>query len=266
MDLVDAARWAAGHAAAYLRGVVPPAPTSWVEKAQHDFVSEVDRTAEALIAAALHERVPGSRIQGEELSPGAPHDAEITWIVDPLDGTTNFLHRYPQYAVSIGCVVRGALSVGVVHDVPRDLVYHGATGHGAWQGEQRLRVSPVTDHRRALVGTGFPFKHLELLDRYQRQFAAVIRASSGVRRVGSAAMDLVDVAAGRFEAFWELSLSPWDVAAGVVLVREAGGVATTLDGGDDILHEGSLVAGNPALYRWLLGILTGADRGARGAD
>lgn len=244
---------------------MPPAPPSWVEKALHDFVSEVDRTAERLIAETLHQLVPGSRTQGEELTPTAAHDADVMWIVDPLDGTTNFLHRYPQYAVSIGCVVRGALCVGVVHDVPRDVVYHAATGCGAWQGDTRLRVSAVTDHRRALVGTGFPFKRLELLEPYQRQFAEVIRASSGVRRAGSAALDLVDVAVGRFEAFWELSLSPWDVAAGVVLVREAGGVATTLEGDADVLRGVSLVAGNPALQRWLRALLERVNASDRSA-
>ncbi len=232
-----------------------------MEKGRHDFVTEADRTAEALIAEALTRDVPGATVVGEELSPGAvgaARSTDIVWIVDPLDGTTNFLHAYPQYAVSIGCVVRGALCAGVVHDVARDVVYWGATGLGAWLGERRLSVSHVSEPRRALVGTGFPFKQLDRLDRYLRQFAAVTAAASGIRRAGSAALDLADVAAGRFDAFWELTLAPWDIAAGVVLIREAGGIVTTLDGSADVLQHGSIVAGNPAMHRWLLDLLSNA--------
>jgi myo-inositol-1(or 4)-monophosphatase len=254
-DLVDVARRAAGRAAAQLRAATPPASRAWVEKGRHDFVTEADRGAEALIAEALTRDVPGSGIVGEELSPAAAPAGDVVWIVDPLDGTTNFLHGYAHYAVSIGCVVRGALGAGVVHDVPRDVAYWGATGLGAWQGERRLAVSTETEPGRALVGTGFPFKRPDDLDRYLRQFAAVMAASSGIRRAGSAALDLVDVAAGRFDAFWELTLAPWDIAAGVVLIREAGGVVTTLDGSDDVLQRGSIVAGNPVMQQWLLELL-----------
>jgi myo-inositol-1(or 4)-monophosphatase len=227
----------------------------WIEKGRHDFVTEADRRAEALIADLLGTAVPGSRIVGEELSPCVGPSGDVVWIVDPLDGTTNFLHGYPQYAVSIGCVVGGALRAGVVHDVPRDVAYWGATGLGAWQGERPLNVSRVTEPRHALVGTGFPFKDLPALRRYLDQFAAVMGASSGIRRAGSAALDLADVAAGRLDAFWELRLAPWDVAAGVVLVREAGGVVTTLDGSDDVLQHGSVIAGNPSVHQWLMALL-----------
>ena len=254
-DLVDVARRAAGAAAAYLRHLPPVAASAWVEKERHDFVTEADRGAETLIAARLTQEVPGCSIVGEELSPTAARAADIVWLIDPLDGTTNYLHGYPQYAVSIGCAVDGVLSVGVVHDVARDLVYWGASGLGAWQGARRLRVSSLTAPERALVGTGFPFKHLDALERYLRQFAAVTAASSGIRRAGSAALDLADVAAGRFDAFWELTLAPWDVAAGVVLVREAGGLVTTPDGSNDVLQAGAIVAGNPALHRWLSELL-----------
>jgi myo-inositol-1(or 4)-monophosphatase len=246
-DLVDIARRAADAAAAYLRSLPPVAGTAWVEKDRHDFVTAADRGAETLIAAHLTRGVPGSTVVGEELSPGAGRGADVVWLVDPLDGTTNFLHGYPQYAVSIGCAVHGVLCLGVVHDVARDQVYWGASGLGAWQDARRLRVSSLTAPERALVGTGFPFKQLDVLERYLRQFAAVTAASSGIRRAGSAALDLADVAAGRFDAFWELTLAPWDIAAGVVLIREAGGLVTTLDG--------SIVAGNPALHRWLSELL-----------
>ncbi len=254
-DLVDVAQRAARAAAAYLRSLPPVAAAAWVEKERHDFVTEADRGTETLIAAQLTREVAGSTVVGEELSSTAERAADVVWLVDPLDGTTNYLHGYPQYAVSIGCAVQGVLCVGVVHDVARDLAYWAASGLGAWQGARRLRVSSLTAPGRALVGTGFPFKQLGLLEHYLRQFAAVTTASSGIRRAGSAALDLADVAAGRFDAFWELTLAPWDIAAGVVLIREAGGLVTTLDGSDDVLRAGAIVAGNPALHRWLSDLL-----------
>jgi myo-inositol-1(or 4)-monophosphatase len=254
-DLVDVARRAAGRAAHYLRAATPAPSAAWLEKAPHDYVTAADREAEALITDTLTREVPGSVVVGEELSPTAARAGDVVWIVDPLDGTTNFLHRYPQYAVSIGCMVGGTLQAGVIHDVPRDIVYWGAAGLGAWQGERRLAVSGEAEPTRALVGTGFPFKRLEALPQYLQQFAAVTAAASGIRRAGSAALDLADVAAGRFDAFWELALAPWDIAAGVVLVREAGGIVTTFDGSSDVLREGAIVAGNPALHRWLLDLV-----------
>jgi myo-inositol-1(or 4)-monophosphatase len=208
-----------------------------------------------MIAEALTREVPGSRVVGEEHTPTLDVSGDVVWIVDPLDGTTNFLHDYPQYAVSIGCMVRGALCVGVVHDVVRDVVYHAATGAGAWAGERRLAVSSLAEPKRALVGTGFPFKDQAPLETYLRQFAAVMERTSGIRRAGAAALDLADLAAGRFDAFWELSLAPWDIAAGVVLVREAGGRVTRSDGSEDVVGHGSIVAGNPALHRWLIDLL-----------
>ncbi len=257
-DLVDVAVRAAGRAASYLQGSKPPAPGAWTEKARHDFVTDADRGAESLIAETLTALVPGSKVVGEELSPVLVRAGDVVWIVDPLDGTTNYLHGYPQFAVSIGALVHGELCVGVIHDVGRNLVYRGATGHGAWLADARLAVSSVTEPKHALLGTGFPFKRVDGLERYLRQLAAVLRGASGLRRAGSAALDLADVAAGRFDAFWELTLAPWDVAAGVVLIREAGGVVTTLEGKTDVLGHGSIVAGNPVLHRWLLDLLRDA--------
>lgn len=253
-DLVNAAERAAERAANYVRGVRAPESAAWTEKSRHDFVTQVDREAEELIAETLTGLVPGT-VVGEELSPGAEYRGEVVWIVDPLDGTTNYLHGYTQYAVSIGALVDGVLSVGVVHDVARDVAYRAAKGQGAWCGATRLSVSTVVEPSRALVGTGFPFKHLDGLERYLRQLAAVMRTTAGIRRAGSAALDLADVAAGRFDAFWELWLAPWDVAAGVVLIREAGGLVTTLEGSEDVLGPGSIVAGNPELHRWLIELL-----------
>jgi len=257
-DLVKLAERAALRAADYLRSAVRPAFHMWTEKSQHDFVTEVDRAAEGLIAEVIMLEEPDSVIVGEELSPTRPPRGELVWIVDPLDGTTNFLHGYPQYAVSIGCLVDGKLAAGVIHDVCRKRTYRAIRGGGAFEEEARLGVSAVTDPRRALIGTGFPFKALNLLHIYLSQFAAVIGAASGIRRAGAAALDLADVAAGRLDGFWELQLAPWDIAAGTLLIREAGGIVTQPDGTADVLStqgNGSIVAGNAAIHRWLIDLL-----------
>ncbi len=199
----------------------------------------------------LHIGAPGSVVVGEELNPEPVGDG-LVWIVDPLDGTTNFLHGYPQYAVSIAAAVDRVLEAAVILDVPRECLYGAVRGKGAWLGDTRLRVSSITEPSRALLGTGYPFKRLEELERYLDQFRRVLPETSGVRRAGSAALDLADVAAGRLDGFWELTLAPWDIAAGVLLVREAGGVVTDLDGADVGLGHTPVVAGNPAMHAWLL--------------
>ena len=257
-DLVKLAQRAALRAADYLRSAARPAVHTWTEKSQHDFVTEVDRAAEALIADEILRDAPESVIVGEELSPQGNARGELVWIVDPLDGTTNFLHGYPQYAVSIGCLVDGKLAAGVIHDVCRKRTYTAIRGGGAFEEDTRLGVSAVTDPRYALIGTGFPFRALNLLHVYLSQFAAVSGAASGIRRAGAAALDLADVAAGRLDAFWELQLAPWDIAAGTLLIREAGGIVTRPDGAADVLStegNGSIVAGNAAMHRWLIDLL-----------
>ena len=255
-DLLHLAIAAGERGAGYVRGVRRPEnPGDWGRKGQHDFVTTVDREAERQVAAMLLEGAPGSVIVGEELTPQSA-TADLVWFVDPLDGTTNYLHGYPQYAVSIAAATQGELAVGVVVDVARSLTYHGVRGGGAWCGDQRLTVSSLGAPGVALIGTGFPFRTPELLPRYLRQFTAVMGAVSGIRRAGAAALDLVDVALGRFEGFWELSLAPWDMAAGTLIVREAGGVVTDDKGAADIVKHGSIVAGNPSIHAWLLNLLT----------
>jgi myo-inositol-1(or 4)-monophosphatase len=257
-DLVKLAERAALRAADYVRSAVRPAVHTWTEKSQHDFVTEVDRAAEGLIAEVIMLAEPDSVIVGEELSPKRMARGELVWIVDPLDGTTNFLHGYPQYAVSIGCLVEGKLAAGVIHDVCRRRTYRAIRGGGAFEEDARLGVSAVTDPRHALIGTGFPFKALNLLHIYLSQFAAVSGAASGIRRAGAAALDLADVAAGRLDGFWELQLASWDIAAGTLLIREAGGIVTRPDGAADVLSSqsnGSIVAGNAAIHRWLIDLL-----------
>jgi len=255
LDLPAIAEAAALRATAWLRSARPPEdPEEWETKGRHDFVTSIDREAESIITEALLAAVPGCRVMGEELAPDTPTDG-LVWVVDPLDGTTNFLHRYPQYAVAIAAAIDGQLEAGVVVHVPRGTVWRAGRGMGTTMDGTAVTVSTTRDPGHALIGTGFPFKHLEHLTEYQRQFAMVMQGTSGVRRAGSAALDLADVASGHFDGFWELELAPWDTAAGMLLVREAGGVVTDLEGRDPGLRHTGLVAGNPWLHEWLLGVV-----------
>jgi myo-inositol-1(or 4)-monophosphatase len=254
-QLLATAQLAADRAAAFLRREEGSlSPERWTEKGRADFVTEVDLESERLIAATLAEAFPGTPIVGEELTPTA-RPAGLAWVVDPLDGTANYLHRFPFYAVSIAAVQDGEPVAGVVHHVSLGLRYRASRGGGAWEGERRLAVSPVREPRQALIGTGFPFKYVAELPRYQAQFAAVLAQAGGVRRPGSAALDLCDVAAGRFDGFWELRLAPWDVAAGALIAREAGGLVTGLEGERDVVRHGPIVAGNATIHAWLLDLL-----------
>jgi myo-inositol-1(or 4)-monophosphatase len=216
-----------------------------------DFVSDVDVEAEQLIRDRLSATYPVAHIMGEELSPGAAPTSGLVFAVDPLDGTTNFLHGYPEYAVSICAAVDGALTAGVVHNIANGEIFTARRGGGAFKNGARIHVSATTDPTRALIGTGFPFRAVGVLDDYLHQFYAVARATAGIRRAGSAALDLSDVACGRFDAFWEPLLSPWDFAAGALLVREAGGVVTDVSGGAISLGKSSILAGNPQMHAWL---------------
>ena len=259
LDLVHLARAAATRAGSYLGRVQRPAgPADWTLKGARDFVTEVDRTTEHIIVDVLLKGEPGSRVVGEELAPELVTDG-LVWIVDPLDGTTNFLHGFPSYAVSIGASVDGNLIAGVVLDVPRNMTYWTADGAGAWLGEQRLQVSTIDQPEFALIGTGFPFRNTCGLEEYQRQFALVAKGTSGIRRPGAAALDLVDVAAGRFDGFWEQRLSAWDIAAGTLLIREAGGLVTDLRGRNIGVEHTSVVAGNPVIHGWLIETLGASE-------
>ena len=259
LDLLHLARTAAERAAHYLRGVERPAdPSAWTLKDSRDFVTEVDRTAEKMVSEVLLAAEPGSRIVGEELQPELVTGG-LVWIVDPLDGTTNFLHDFPSYAVSVAGALDGRLEVAAVVNVPAGHTYTASRGGGAWHGERRLAVSAIRDPAFALIGTGFPFKDTSRIEEYLEQFRHVAGRTSGIRRPGAASLDLVDVAAGRFDGFWEQRLSAWDIAAGVLLIREAGGVVTDLSGREvDIEHTG-LVAGNPVIHAWLLQTLGSAE-------
>jgi myo-inositol-1(or 4)-monophosphatase len=251
--LLDIALDAARSAAAVIRDATSGRDRLvWETKGRSDFVSEVDKASESKISEVIARRAPDAFLLGEELSPEVLSRSGLVFIADPLDGTTNFLHGYPEYAVSIAAARNGELLAGVVINVPRGEEFTAAKGGGAYHDGERIRVSNLRDPGRALIGTGFPFKTLEKLPSYLEQFSLVMNGTAGIRRAGAAALDLSNVACGRFDAFWELVLAPWDVAAGVLMVQEAGGVVTDIEGNPPLLDAGSFVAGNPAMHAWLL--------------
>ena len=256
---------AAAHAATVVRTAVPPdSHRDWTVKGSRDFVTHVDQQAEAIIREIVLGAEPGAGFMGEESEPEGDLSRGLAFVVDPLDGTTNFLHGFPHYAISIGAMVDGKLVAGVVHHVPSGRVCSAAAGYGAFATDAapeevvragvgaRLTVSQLADPGFALIGTGFPFIDTSSLPTYQKQFAIVAASTCGMRRAGSAALDLADVAAGRFDAFWELRLKAWDMAAGIVLIREAGGIVTDLQGNDVHAANTGIVAGGPAMHAWLL--------------
>jgi myo-inositol-1(or 4)-monophosphatase len=227
----------------------------WQQKGRVDYVSIVDTAAEARIREVVARAMPDARVIGEEVTPDDSVGSGITFIADPLDGTTNFLHDYPEYAVSVAGLIEREVTVGVVVNVPYGARYVAVRGRGATLDGRAIRVSSITEPARALIGTGLPFKHPEQIERYVRELPAVMRATAGVRRAGAAALDLCAVAAGRFDAFWEHSLEPWDFAAGALLVHEAGGVITNLRGEPLSLGRTGVLAGNPWMHEWMLSLL-----------
>jgi myo-inositol-1(or 4)-monophosphatase len=219
-------------------------------KAQNDFVSEVDRRAEQEIIYVIKKSYPDHAFIAEES--GENGDSEYQWIIDPLDGTTNFLHGFPQFAVSIALKHKGKLEHGVVYDPMRQELFTASRGGGAQLDGRRIRVTQRRGLDGALLGTGFPFKQQQHLDAYLGTFKALFPMTAGIRRPGSAALDLAYVAAGRLDGFWEIGLNPWDMAAGVLLIREAGGLVSDFGGGDDFLQTGNVVAGNPKVFKAIL--------------
>jgi myo-inositol-1(or 4)-monophosphatase len=222
-------------------------------KSNNDFVSEVDHAAERTIIETLLEAYPNHAILAEES--GAQGDSEYEWIIDPLDGTTNFLHGFPQYAVSIALRHRGTLSQAVVYDPSRNDLFTATRGKGAFLNDRRIRVSKRLNMKEALIGTGFPFREFEHLDAYIAMFRDMIQKTAGVRRPGSAALDLAYVAAGRLDGFWEIGLKPWDIAAGALLITEAGGLVGDLEGNENFMQSGDIVAGNPKIFGQLLQVI-----------
>ena len=220
------------------------------KKGPSDFVSEVDRGGEAAIIGILREAYPDHAFLGEE--GGAIGSSEYQWIIDPLDGTTNFLHGFPMYCTSIALVHKGVVTQAVVYDPVRNDLFTATRGSGAFLNDRRIRVSQNIRMEDALIGSGFPYSSMEHQDRYLRMLAEVMRKSAGIRRPGSAALDLAYVAAGRYDGFWELGLKPWDMAAGTLLIQEAGGLVSDLEGDGQFLQTGHVVAGNPKIFAQLL--------------
>jgi len=217
------------------------------KKSKNDFVSEVDRMAEQEIIQVIKYAYPDHSILAEES--GEHKGNEFTWVIDPLDGTTNYLHGYPQYAVSIALKNKGKTEVGVIYDPLRDELFTAEKGGGAMLNNRKIRVSKQTDLSTALLGTGFPFKFPQHLDAYLNMFKTLTPATAGIRRAGSAALDLAYLATGRLDGFWEIGLKEWDMAAGILLVQEAGGVVTDFSFDDQYVQSGNIITGNPKMHQ-----------------
>lgn len=226
------------------------------EKGANDFVTEVDRAAEQAIFNVLRKAYPNHGFLGEEsgLIEGQGDGADYLWVVDPLDGTTNFIHGVPHFSVSIACKYRGRIEHAVVLDPVRQEEFTASRGRGAALNGRRLRVSTRKSLEGALIGTGFPYRssNMDYLDNYLGMFRTLSTQTAGIRRAGSAALDLAYVATGRFDAFWEMGLSEWDMAAGALLIQEAGGLVSDFNGGHDYLEKGHVVAGNTKCFKALL--------------
>ena len=224
-------------------------------KQQSDYVTEVDRAAEAAIIDVLREAYPAHSILAEESGSSGP-ESEYQWIIDPLDGTTNFIHGFPQYAISIAVAHKGSLAHAVVYDTNRNELFVASKGAGAFLNDKRIRVSKLTRLADALLGTGFPYRSFDHIDTYLAIFRELIQKSSGLRRPGAAALDLAYVAAGRLDAFFEIGLSPWDMAAGSLLISEAGGLVSDLTGESAYMATGNIIAGNPKIFSQLLQVIS----------
>jgi myo-inositol-1(or 4)-monophosphatase len=236
-----------------VRGLVRLGSLDVATKGRNDYVSEIDRAAENAIIDEVRRLYPNHAFLAEES--GASGSGEVVWIIDPLDGTTNFLHDFPVFAVSIACQVRGRLEHAVVYDPMRQEIFTASRGSGAHLENRRLRVSGRRELEGALIATGFPFREEETdIDAYMRMLRAIMVRTAGVRRPGAAALDLAYVAAGRVDGFWEMGLKPWDTAAGTLLVQEAGGRISRLDGAEYLLN-GDILAASPRIYEAMLELL-----------
>ncbi|MEN7343491.1 MAG: inositol monophosphatase family protein [Pseudomonadota bacterium] len=231
-------------------------------KGRNDFVSEADRRAETRIIEEIRKHYPDHAILAEES--GASKGNDVEWIIDPLDGTNNFLHSFPVYCVSIGVNVGGKLSHGVVYDPVRQELFTASRGDGAQLDGRKIRVSGRRYLSDALIGTGFSYRsdQEDNVDAYLSLLGSVLKNSAGVRRPGAAAIDLAYVAAGRLDGFWEFGLKPWDVAAGALLIREAGGIVSGVDGSEKFMDAGHILCGTPKVYAGLAKLFAGEAKAA----
>ena len=230
-------------------------------KGTNDFFSEVDHQAEQAIISTIQKAYPSHAILAEESGEHSGDDCQ--WIVDPLDGTTNYLHGIPQFCVSIAMRENNKLQLGVVYDPLKEELFCAIRGEGATLNNRRIRVSKQRDLTGSLIGTGLPYRADQELDIYLATLKALLEKTSGIRRAGSAALDLAYVAAGRFDGFWEFGLNIWDIAAGVILIQEAGGLVSDFDGGHQFLESGDVVAANTQLYKNLITTLNNAMKSAQ---
>ena len=224
-------------------------------KGENDFVTQADKESEAAILAVIRERFPDHRILAEEGSGAGQGYGDYEWLIDPLDGTTNFLQGLPVYCVSIACRRGDELVVGAINDPEGNNLFTAVAGGGAFWNGRRMETSPRDGLKGAFLATGYPFRALPTLDIYLGIFRDVFRQAKAIRRCGSAALDLAYTAAGVYDGFFEFRLSPWDIGAGILLIREAGGIVTDLDGGNGSFASGNIVAGGPAVQRELLEIV-----------
>ena len=217
------------------------------QQSKSEFASEIDKSAEREIIRIINGAYPDHGIIAEES--GHHPGNEYIWIIDPLDGTTNFLHGFPQYSISIALTHKGKLTQGVIFDPLRDELFCASRGAGALLNNRKIRVSQQMHLQGSLLGTGFPFKHRQHIDPYLEMFKALHIDSAGIRRAGSTALDLAYLAAGRLDGFWEIGLRPWDMAAGVLLIQEAGGVVTDFSFDHHFMTSGNIIAGNPKMHQ-----------------
>lgn len=237
---------------AYRRGDVG----SVRDKARNDHVTEIDHAAENAIIETIRRAYPDHAILAEESGSSGGRRREVEWIIDPIDGTANFMRGLPHFAISIACRVRGELAHGLIYDPVKDEMFTASRGEGAQMDGRRIRVSDAKHLDRALVATGFAYRKSGVIADHLDSFTRVLETAGDVRRAGSAALDLAYVAKGRLDGYWERGLSPWDIAAGLLLVREAGGIVTDPDAPDgDPLETGAVVAGSPKIYAALSGIV-----------
>lgn len=222
------------------------------EKNNNDMVSEVDVKAEQAIIANIHKAYPSHGIIAEESGINKQPNDEFTWIIDPLDGTSNFLHGFPHFAVSIAIQHKGKIEHGVVYDPVRKECFQASRGNGAQLNGKRIRVSKTVHIEKALLGTGFPFKDKSLSDLYFKLFRELFDKCAGIRRAGACALDLAYVASGRLDGFWEFGLKPWDLAAGSLLVKESGGLVSDMDGLENYLKSGNIISAPPKIFKALL--------------
>lgn len=223
-------------------------------KGLNDFVTDVDRLAEQEIINAIQKSYPEHAILAEES--GVQGDNDTVWVIDPLDGTKNFLHGFPHYCVSIAVVVKGRIEHGVIYDPLRDELFSASRGDGVKLNDRRLRVTKRKELAGGLLATGFPFKSPQHLPAFLATFNAVFPQVADIRRTGSAALDLAYVAAGRLDGYWEIGLEKWDLAAGALMVEEAGGVVSDFSGGDDYFNTGNIIVGNLRLHKHILDSIT----------